>query len=288
MRISGPKLQATANANVIHGFTRADMLALVMAVGGLFFLEWASLGNTRFHGNSATCINNHQRLVRAWQLFAEDHDGELVGNFDGGNVQSTANRDKTWVLGWYNFNRGNQATTNTLYLTQDSPLAPYTGRVAEIFKCPSDLSLSGGTRGLPRVRSYSMNGCMGRKGMNVIWTPGFKVYDRMIDITDPSPGGLFVFIDEREDSLNDACLLFDMNGFDPREPSVFRIVDYPGSYHNRGATLSFADGHVESKRWLDPRTSPVLRPGQLLALNVSSPNNVDVLWIQERMSRRIR
>jgi prepilin-type processing-associated H-X9-DG protein len=64
-----------------------------------------------------------------------------------------------------------------------------------------------------------------------------------------------------------------------------RIVDYPASYHNGAAGFGFADSHAEIKKWLDPRTRPVLRPRQLLPLDVGSPNNKDVRWMQERATR---
>jgi prepilin-type processing-associated H-X9-DG protein len=64
-------------------------------------------------------------------------------------------------------------------------------------------------------------------------------------------------------------------------------VDYPASYHNGAAGLNFADGHSEIKRWLDHRTTPVLRRGQLLQLNVPSPNNRDMIWLQERSTGRL-
>ena len=44
-----------------------------------------------------------------------------------------------------------------------------------------------------------------------------------------------------------------------------RLDDYawgnlPGSYHNGAVNLSFADGHLESHRWVVPETvRPVLR-----------------------------
>jgi prepilin-type processing-associated H-X9-DG protein len=61
-------------------------------------------------------------------------------------------------------------------------------------------------------------------------------------------------------------------------------VDYPASYHNRAAGLSFADGHGEIKRWLDRRTVPMLKTSQLILLDVPSPFNPDVAWLQERSS----
>jgi prepilin-type processing-associated H-X9-DG protein len=64
------------------------------------------------------------------------------------------------------------------------------------------------------------------------------------------------------------------------------LVDFPAAYHHRAANLTFADGHAESRRWHDPRTTPRLVRGQLLRLNVSTPNNLDALWLQERTSVR--
>jgi hypothetical protein len=49
--------------------------------------------------------------------------------------------------------------------------------------------------------------------------------------------------------------------------------------------FAFADGHSEIHKWTDPRTTPVLRQGQQLALNQPQPNNRDVLWVQDRTTR---
>jgi prepilin-type processing-associated H-X9-DG protein len=90
----------------------------------------------------------------------------------------------------------------------------------------------------------------------------------------------WVLIDEREDSINDGLFQTDLKG---RGASA-RIVDYPASYHGNAAGILFADGHAEIKKWRDPRTTPPLTPGVLIPLNVASPNNPDVAWIQERSS----
>jgi prepilin-type N-terminal cleavage/methylation domain-containing protein/prepilin-type processing-associated H-X9-DG protein len=73
-------------------------------------------------------------------------------------------------------------------------------------------------------------------------------------------------------------------GADPRtDPYV--------SYHNGAGGLSFADGHAEIKRWLDPRTMPPLRKDSnwlLAAGAIPSPNNQDIVWLQERATRKIQ
>jgi prepilin-type processing-associated H-X9-DG protein len=62
-----------------------------------------------------------------------------------------------------------------------------------------------------------------------------------------------------------------------------KIVDYPASYHNRAAGFAFADGHSEIHRWVDDRTMPPLTT--TLQLNVPSPNNKDVWWMQDHSTR---
>jgi len=63
---------------------------------------------------------------------------------------------------------------------------------------------------------------------------------------------------------------------------VNNFVDLPASYHNGAGNLMFADGHSELKKWLDERTTPLLKKGELIPLNQPSPGNVDLEWVRER------
>jgi prepilin-type processing-associated H-X9-DG protein len=104
-------------------------------------------------------------------------------------------------------------------------------------------------------------------------------------MTSPSPSRAFVFIDEREDGINDGWFIVDMSGFSPQNPNAYTIVDYPADRHNRGVNLSFADGHTETWRWKDRRTMPPHNFG--LILGVVSPNNPDVARLQSAASRKV-
>ena len=115
--------------------------------------------------------------------------------------------------------------------------------------------------------------------------PGFRIYKKMGDLTDPGPSRTWAFLDEREDSVNDGEFVVGMNGF-PDKPQQWMIVDYPASYHSGAGGLSFADGHSEIKKWRDARTMPVLRKGQSIPLNVASPNNQDAFWLMDRTTRK--
>jgi prepilin-type processing-associated H-X9-DG protein len=172
--------------------------------------------------------------------------------------------------------------TNTLFLTdiRFSQLAPYL-RDPKVYRCPSDRSeVSIGGHSHPRARSVSMNCWMNYIGTLPIGQDLFRVFRKLDDIVDPSPAKAWVLMDEREDSINDG--LFQTN-LKMRGVQA-RIVDFPASYHGRSAGIVFADGHAEVKRWRDPRTTPPLRARQNLELDVASPDNPDVAWLQDHSS----
>ena len=98
----------------------------------------------------------------------------------------------------------------------------------------------------------------------------------------------WVFIDQREDSVNFGNFVTQMTGY-PNNPNQTQFFyDFPGFYHGDAGGLSFADGHSETKRWLDPRTMPPLVKGKMntsLQTTVPSPNNKDIIWLQQRATR---
>src|ERR1035441_2475921 len=129
----------------------------------------------------------------------------------------------------------------------------------------------------PRVRSVSMNNCVGTGSITgPRYGVSFPLCSNFAQIK--LPAYMFVLLDEREDSINDGC-------FETDPDTLYQVVDYPASYHNNAAGFSFADGHSEIHRWKDPRTMPVLHPGQSLALNVNLPGDGDVLWLAQQIGK---
>ena len=89
-----------------------------------------------------------------------------------------------------------------------------------------------------------------------------------------NPSGIFVFLDEHADTLNDGFF-------------VNRLDDYfwgnlPGSYHNGGANFSFVDGHVEAHHWLVPATVRPVTRGVIDRFAAAPRTDFD--WLKDRSS----
>ncbi len=117
----------------------------------------------------------------------------------------------------------------------------------------------------------------------------WQVYRNLNQMTDPGPTGLIVFSDEREDLNGIANIFIDMTGY-PNHPQQTQFnSDRVPYYHAGGTCYSFADGHSELKHWADPRTmDPPLKKNQLWVNGpqiTPSPNNRDIVWLQERATR---
>src|SRR6266496_2262800 len=200
------------------------------------------------------------------------------------------------------FNPNNTSNWDVNRDIKRSPLWHYCGQSTGVWKCPADKSTvkpsSGPFKGqsVPRVRSMSMNLWVGGFGgydsglsegdNSTVGGGTWRIYLKGSEMTDPGPARTFVLLDMREDSIDIGNFATDMRGW-PNKPSETGFYDLPASYHNRAGGLSFADGHSEIKRWLDDRTMPSLVKGGLIPDILPSPNNRDILWLQERCTRKI-
>ncbi|MBI2949618.1 MAG: type II secretion system protein, partial [Verrucomicrobia bacterium] len=267
-------------------FTLSELLVVIAIIAILAGMLLPALSKSKAKAQGIFCMNNTKQIALGWIQFADDHEDRLPGNLGGADASIPNNLSRTWCLGWMDFTN-NPENTNTLYLTE-SQLGSYVGKSAALYKCPADRSTATiGGKSYPRVRSLSMNGYIGYEN-NGIHTDGYRLYLKSTDIVAPQPSQLWVFIDEREDSINDGYFVVRMEGYDPRAPTAFMIGNYPASYHAGSGGLSYADGHSEIHKWRDARTMPRLSKGQLLPIQISSPNNLDMEWLMERASSKIQ
>lgn len=277
-----------------QSFTRTELAAVVFILFLLAPLGGLAIGHSTADSDLAACFNNNRRLIQAWQNFTFNHEGALPttlfpGATDpkpiaGPNADTNRARLQPWAQGWVDW-MNTQWNTNTdvLLSTNYSSLAIYL-KGQNVFKCPADKFLSSLQRQLrypERVRSVAANFTMGIGDGDPdqgIWSPYYYGIKNASEIVNPGPAFAHVFLEEHPDGLNDLAFLSPYGG-----TNALRWMDFPANYHNGAATFSFADGHVELRRWLGVmRTFPV-------RFNSGSPSETfqaDMRWIHDRTPQK--
>jgi prepilin-type N-terminal cleavage/methylation domain-containing protein/prepilin-type processing-associated H-X9-DG protein len=261
------QLSSRSDSRGAAAFTLIELLVVIAIIAILAALLLPVLSTSRGKAQSIYCINNQKQLHVAWQLYAEDNTELLVNNH---GVPETLARRQTWANNVQDWVDGDD-NTNLVYLTH-SKLGPYANRSTRIYKCPADVVPSGNGQ---RIRSVSMNALVGNPGeLTNRFNPQYQQFYKIAEM--PNPSGVFVFLDEHPDTLNDG---FFMNVF-----SENAWGNLPGSYHNGGANLSFADGHTEAHRW---KSASTLRPIMKERPNGRIPATPgdDFEWLRIRSSR---
>jgi prepilin-type N-terminal cleavage/methylation domain-containing protein/prepilin-type processing-associated H-X9-DG protein len=268
------------------GFTLIELLVVIAIIAILAALLLPALTRAKLKAQGIGCMNNTKQLALAWRLYAEDNRDSLPFAYSYG-----ANAPYVWVQGGLD-DANPAANDNWNYDTtiKKGAIWPYCGNSLTIWHCPADISFGRTPQGLrvPR-RSVAMNNWVGGNGDSPetaykgYWglnSPKSIVFRKLSSMLSPGPAMTFVILDERWDSINDAYFVNQMDGYP--DPAKTYIVDYPASYHGGACGFAFADGHSEIHKWRDSRTTPPLKSG--LSLNIASPNNPDVLWMQQRCS----
>jgi prepilin-type N-terminal cleavage/methylation domain-containing protein/prepilin-type processing-associated H-X9-DG protein len=248
-------------------FSLIELLVVIAIIALLAALLLPVLAKSRAKAEGVTCANNQRQLSLAWSLYAEDSGDWLVNNH---GVPETLARRQTWannVQDWLS----SDDNTNLVYLT-DSKLGPYANRSAKVYKCPSDrMPAPNG----PHVRSMSMNAMVGNPGeLTNQFNPSYIQFYKMAEIRNAS--GIFVFLDEQADTLND--------GFFVNHLDEYAWGNVPGSYHNGAVNLAYADGHLESHRWLVANTVCPVQGRRLDKFPAAPPTDFD--WLKARTSVR--
>lgn len=260
------------------GFTLIELLVVIAIIAILAGMLLPALAKAKEKTKGITCMNNGKQMSLGHLLYADDNDGLMLEPLEGG---LESNKRSLLVRGNLDFsaNRDNWEPTNTIRL---SPLQKYVGNSYQIWKCPSDIGMvTVAGKKVPRVRSQSMSQVFDFGS----WLPAsqYRIYGRVQHIVIPTQ--TWIMIDEHPDSINDAACAVKMA--DSEGSSDIRIIDFPASYHNGAAGLSFADGHSEIHKWKGSKIKAPVRYNGSLGLNTPAGDSVrDVVWWSQNTTVR--
>jgi prepilin-type N-terminal cleavage/methylation domain-containing protein/prepilin-type processing-associated H-X9-DG protein len=265
----------TRHAAPRRGFTLIEILIVIAIIAILASLLLPALSQAKAKAQSTVCKSNLKQLQLAWEMYAGDNDGRIVGNVSA-YVSGYFQNVDGWVLG----NAQRDKTDDNI---KNGKLWKYTG-AGRLYHCPSDRSTVQGRRDLIRFRSYSLEW-----SLNVAYAPGNPLGNPLEieqgggnlrkDFDEREPASTLAFLDVLEPSINGGA-------FDTGFPSgtgwkrgPFYWYHKPGERHDRGANLSFLDGHVASHRWL---FTPKRYVSDLGSLTVNDLDRQDLMWIIDR------
>jgi prepilin-type N-terminal cleavage/methylation domain-containing protein/prepilin-type processing-associated H-X9-DG protein len=258
------------------GFTLIELLVVIAIIAILAAMLLPTLSRAKAKATAAECMSNYRQLQLGWQMYFQDNNDSLARNV-WQDEQAHA-KNENWLSGWLDPITANTADNTNISLFLDgqfATLGPYI-KSPGVFRCAASrvTCLEGGAR-YPLCRNVSMSVAMGAPNGAF----DGKSFHKSSEITRISPSMAFVFIDERDDSIDDGEFLFYL--------LINEIPNFPAAYHAGSGALSFADGHAEMHHYRTPEFQPLQAYGQESVkkqFTMISANNIDMLWMRDHLS----
>jgi len=285
-KITNKQQRCHSPAEAARGFTLIELLVVIAIIAILAAMLLPALAKAKAKAHRTQCLSNKKQITVACAMYGNDWQDFLVPNAPVGAIYN--GQSLGWCPGTANWLTSPWNNNVDAYRT--NCLGPYVGNVA-VYKCPSDRIPSDNG---DRIRSISMNPALVgdlfravpgvRQSMeDMIGYPNWRLFVKVTDLNCIGAVNTWVFADEAMYSLNDGYLQCNL-----RQPDY---PDVPANYHQGGNCISFADGHVEYKKWkyvTSDKTAGIINVPY--AKNVtgthwgSSGLDTDWRWLRERTS----
>ena len=262
-----------------RGFTLIELLVVIAIIAILAGMLLPALSRAKLKGTGAFCINNQKQLALAWLMYSSDNNEQLVNFIQDKNSKG----EVPWR--YYappkpppNFIPAGTTAEKRIQLNIEEGYrqgalfnyAPSPG----IIHCPGDVRLK-----LKVGKGYTYVSLSGVGSLNGEVPDLFKQTALLNSST------RYVWVEENDPRGENVGSWIIGQGDVSKDFTGAQLVDSTANFHGNASTFNYADGHAETRKWLDPvmiKYSASMDPNKFGSSPTDKVAPRDVKWLAQR------
>jgi prepilin-type N-terminal cleavage/methylation domain-containing protein len=275
-------MKLAPNRPLPRGFTLIELLVVIAIIAILAGMLLPALGRARLKATGIACISNQKQLALGWNMYTSDNQDRLVNFLQNKN----ASGDIPWryesgpvaavvPAGTSSEKRIQLVIENGYRQGALFNYAPSPG----IIHCPGDTRIK-----LKAGKGYTYVSLSGIGTLNGEVPELYKLNSIK------STSERFVWAEENDPRGENVGSWIMSQGNPAQDFKGAQLVDSTAIFHGDSSTFNYADGHADSRKWVDPvmkKYSASMDPNKFGSAPNDSVAPNDVRWLARRYPSKI-
>jgi prepilin-type processing-associated H-X9-DG protein len=258
------------------------VIAIIAILAGMLL---PALSRAKLKATGAACISNQKQMILGWLMYSGDHADRLVNFLQRRNDANEMpwRFDPPPVMPV--FPAGTSAERKIQLVIEQGYRQGALFRYAPspgILHCPGDTRIK-----LKAGRGYTYVSLSGVGTLNGEADASQRLYKQSAFV---NPSERFVWIEENDPRGENLGSWIMNQGSPQTDYKGSSLIDSTAVFHGNASTFNFADGHAESRKWLDRvmiKYSASMDPNKFGSAPNDTQAPLDVRWLARRYPSKI-